>query len=100
MTGETPAFSVDLAKLEELAARMRAYRAAVADRLAELEAKAKEVEGVWVGAAAVAYSEAHTEWAAGVTDMQDGLAALEDALKKAHESYTNAASQTLRILGI
>ncbi|WP_107654150.1 WXG100 family type VII secretion target [Nocardia suismassiliense] len=100
MTGETPAFSVDLAKLEELAARMRAYKAAVADRLAELEAKAKEVEGVWVGAAAVAYSEAHTEWAAGVTDMQDGLATLEDALKKAHESYTNAASQTLRILGI
>ncbi|WP_194834050.1 WXG100 family type VII secretion target [Nocardia sp. XZ_19_369] len=100
MTGETPAFSVDLAKLEELAARMRAYKAAVADRLAELEAKAKEVEGVWVGAAAVAYSEAHTEWAAGVTDMQDGLATLEKALKKAHESYTNAASQTLRILGI
>ncbi|QBS42922.1 WXG100 family type VII secretion target [Nocardia sp. CS682] len=100
MTGETPAFSVDLAKIEELAARMRAYKAAVADRLAELEAKAKEVEGVWVGAAAVAYSEAHTEWAAGVTDMQDGLATLEEALKKAHESYTNAASQTLRILGI
>ncbi|MFF3225010.1 WXG100 family type VII secretion target [Nocardia suismassiliense] len=100
MTGETPAFSVDLAKLEELAARMRAYKAAVADRLAELEAKAKEVEGVWVGAAAVAYSEAHTEWAAGVTDMQDGLATPEEALKKAHESYTNAASRTLRILGI
>ncbi|MFI6997663.1 WXG100 family type VII secretion target [Nocardia sp. NPDC050175] len=100
MSADTPAFSVDLDKLEELAARMRAYKAAVADRLAQLEAKAKEVEGVWVGAAAVAYSQAHTEWAVGVTDMQDGLAALEAALKTAHDSYINAASQTLRILGI
>ncbi|GAA5082247.1 WXG100 family type VII secretion target [Nocardia iowensis] len=100
MTADTPAFSVELDKLEELAARMRAYKAAVADRLAELEAKAKEVEGVWVGGAAVAYSEAHREWVAGVTDMQDGLAALQDALKKAHESYTTAGSQALRILGV
>ncbi|WP_069161951.1 WXG100 family type VII secretion target [Nocardia altamirensis] len=100
MSADTPAFSVDLDQLEQLAARMRGYKAAVADRLAELEAKAKEVEGVWVGSAAVAYSDAHREWAAGVTDMQDGLAALEDALKKAHESYTNAASQARRILGI
>ncbi|MFI6171681.1 WXG100 family type VII secretion target [Nocardia sp. NPDC051052] len=100
MTADTPAFSVDLDKLEELAARMRAYKAAVADRLAQLEAKAKEVEGVWAGAAAVAYSQAHTEWVAGVTDMQDGLAVLETALKTAHDSYTNAASQTMRILGI
>ncbi|WP_378737125.1 WXG100 family type VII secretion target [Nocardia brasiliensis] len=100
MTAETPAFSVELDKLEELAARMRAYKAAVADRLAQLEAKAKEVEGVWVGDAAVAYSEAHREWVAGVTDMQDGLAALQDALKKAHESYTTAGAQALRILGV
>jgi WXG100 family type VII secretion target len=100
MTTDTPAFSVDLDKLEDLAARVRGYMAAVADRLAELEAKAKEVEGVWVGAAAVAYGEAHTEWLAGVADMQDGLVALETALKNAHEGYTNAASQTLRILGV
>ncbi|MFF0528361.1 WXG100 family type VII secretion target [Nocardia amikacinitolerans] len=100
MSTDAPAFSVDLDKLEELAARMRGYKAAVADRLAELEAKAKEVEGVWVGAAAMAYREAHAEWVAGVTDMQDGLAALEEAVKDAHGSYTNAASETLRILGV
>ncbi|MEU0872284.1 WXG100 family type VII secretion target [Nocardia brasiliensis] len=100
MSADTPAFSVELDKLEELAARMRGYKAAVTDRLAELEAKAKEVEGVWVGNGAVAYTEAHREWVAGVTDMQDGLAALEAALKTAHESYTNAATQTRRILGI
>ncbi|PXX66622.1 WXG100 family type VII secretion target [Nocardia tenerifensis] len=100
MSADTPAFSVDLDKLEELAARMRAYKAAVADRLAQLEAKAKQVEGVWVGAAATAYSQAHSEWVAGVTDMQDGLAALESALKTAHESYTNAGTEARRILGI
>ncbi|KIA66296.1 WXG100 family type VII secretion target [Nocardia vulneris] len=100
MTADTPSFSVDLDALEQLAARMRGYKAAVADRLAELEAKAAEVEGVWVGAAAVAYSDAHREWVAGVADMQDGLAALEAALAKAHESYTTAGAETLRILGV
>ncbi|MCP2292292.1 WXG100 family type VII secretion target [Nocardia amikacinitolerans] len=100
MTADTPAFSVDLDKLEDLAARMRGYHAAVTDRLAELELKAREVEGVWVGTSAVAYREAHTEWVAGVTDMQEGLAALEAAVKTAHESYTAAAFETLRILGV
>ena len=55
---------------------------------------------VWSGAAATAYSEAHTEWRAGVTDMQEGLAALEAAAKTAHQSYTDAASATLKILGV
>ncbi|MBF6545385.1 WXG100 family type VII secretion target [Nocardia brasiliensis] len=100
MTADPPAFSVDLDALEQLAVRLRGYKAAVADRLAELEAKAAEVEGVWVGAAAVAYSDAHKEWVAGVTDMQDGLAALETALAEAHESYVIAGAETLRILGV
>ncbi|WP_068057240.1 WXG100 family type VII secretion target [Nocardia xishanensis] len=100
MTAETPSFSVDLDKLEDLAARMRGYAAAVADRLAEIEQKAKEVEGVWVGTAALAYREAHAEWAKGVTDMQEGLAALEAAVKVAHEGYTSAVSENRRILGI
>ncbi|WP_342801117.1 WXG100 family type VII secretion target [Nocardia sp. No.11] len=100
MTTEPPAFSVDLDQLEQLTARMRGYMSAVADVLTALDAKAKEVEGVWSGAAATAYSEAHTEWRAGVTDMQDGLAALEAAAKTAHQSYTDAASATLKILGV
>ncbi|MEU0872847.1 WXG100 family type VII secretion target [Nocardia brasiliensis] len=100
MTADPPAFSVDLDALEQLAVRLRGYKAAVADRLAELEAKAAEVEGVWVGAAAVAYSDAHKEWVAGVTDMQEGLAALETALAEAHESYITAGAETLRILGV
>ncbi|MBF6357179.1 WXG100 family type VII secretion target [Nocardia higoensis] len=100
MAADTPAFSVDLDKLDELAARMRGYKAAVADRLTELEAKAREVEGVWVGTAAMAYREAHSEWVAGVIDMQDGLEILEVAVKTAHDSYTAAATQTLRILGV
>lgn len=100
MSSDTQAFSVDLNQLEALAARMRGYKGAVAERLAQLEAKTREVEGVWVGIAAVAYMEAHTEWSKGVTDMQDGLDALEGASKTAHEGYTHAASQTLRILGV
>jgi WXG100 family type VII secretion target len=100
MSADTPAFSVDLDKLEDLAARMRTYKATVADRLSELEQKAKEMEGAWRGAAAVAYQEAHAEWLAGVTDMQDGILALEEAVKAAHTSYTSAAAENRRILGV
>ncbi|MDO3651070.1 WXG100 family type VII secretion target [Nocardia mangyaensis] len=100
MTIDTPAFSVDLDQLEQLTARMRGYMAAVADVLVALDAKAKEVEGVWVGAAAEAYREAYTEWTVGVADMQEGLAALEAAAKTAHQSYTDAATSTLKILGV
>ncbi|MGW6427106.1 WXG100 family type VII secretion target [Nocardia sp. NPDC055053] len=100
MTTEPQAFSVDLDQLEQLTARMRGYMAAVTDVLTALDAKAKEVEDVWSGAAAAAYTEAHTEWRAGVTDMQEGLAALETAAKTAHQSYTDAASTALKILGV
>lgn len=100
MADETLAFSVDLDQLEQLAARMRGYKAAVADQLAVLEAKAKEVQAVWSGDAGVAYAQAHREWLAGVTDMQDGLAVLEDAVKMAHAGYTAAGAEALRILGV
>ncbi|MBH0776130.1 WXG100 family type VII secretion target [Nocardia bovistercoris] len=100
MTSETPAFSVDLDQLDDLAARMRGYADAVAERLSELEQKAKEAEAVWAGSAAVAYRQAHTEWVAGVTDMREGLAALEAAVKTAHTGYTDAVTEGRRILGI
>ncbi|MFD4444452.1 WXG100 family type VII secretion target [Nocardia sp. NPDC058519] len=100
MSDDTPAFSVDLDQLEQLTARMRGYMAAVDDVLTALDAKAKEVDDNWSGAVAAAYNEAHTEWRAGVTDMQEGLAALEAAAKTAHKSYTDAAATTLKILGV
>ncbi len=79
---------------------MRGYLAAVADVLTALDAKSKEVDDVWSGEAAAAYREAHTEWRAGVTDMQEGLEALETAAKSAHQSYTDAGIETLKILGV
>ncbi|MGW6623751.1 WXG100 family type VII secretion target [Nocardia sp. NPDC055002] len=100
MTDDTPAFSVDLDQLEQLTARMRGYLAAVADVLSALDAKANEVDDNWSGAVATAYNEAHTEWRAGVTDMQEGLAALESAATIAHQSYTEAGTTTLKILGV
>ncbi|MFE1595346.1 WXG100 family type VII secretion target [Nocardia sp. NPDC058705] len=100
MTDDTPAFSVDLDQLDQLTTRMRGYLTAVADVLTALDAKAKEVDDNWSGAVAAAYNEAHTEWRAGVTDMQDGLTALESAAKTAHQSYTEAGTTTLKILGV
>ncbi|MFJ2835419.1 WXG100 family type VII secretion target [Nocardia sp. NPDC087230] len=100
MTTEPPEFKVDLDQLEQLTTRLRGYLAAVSDVLTALDAKSKEVDDVWSGEAAAAYREAHTEWRAGVTDMQEGLAALQTAAETAHQGYTNAASATLKILGV
>ncbi|MFC9894531.1 WXG100 family type VII secretion target [Nocardia sp. NPDC127579] len=97
---DTPPFSVDLDTLEALAARMRGYLAAIADRLAEFEQKAKDVEGVWVGDAAEAYREAQSEWLAGVTDMKEGLAVLEASIRAVHSGYTDAMAENRKILGI
>ncbi|WP_324192414.1 WXG100 family type VII secretion target [Nocardia transvalensis] len=91
---------MDLEKLENLAARIRGFAGFIADQLAVVDQKVKEVDGVWTGAAAVAYAEAHTEWMAGATDIREGFTALEAAVEHAHEGYTTAVAENLRILGV
>ncbi|MGQ4617304.1 WXG100 family type VII secretion target [Nocardia sp. R7R-8] len=97
---EPPAFSVDLDRLDNLAARIRGFAGLLADQLAAIDRKAKEVDAASTGAVMAAYREAHDEWLAGATDIQEGLTALEKAVRLAHEGYTGAVAENLRILGI
>ncbi|WP_067464191.1 WXG100 family type VII secretion target [Nocardia amamiensis] len=100
MSADAQAFSVDLDKLDNLAARIRAFAGLLADQLAAIDRKAKEVDAASAGAVMAAYREAHDEWLAGATDIREGLTALEEAAKQAHESYTGAVAEGLRIPGI
>ncbi|MEV2220421.1 WXG100 family type VII secretion target [Nocardia vinacea] len=100
MTDEARQFSVDLDQLDKLADRVRGLVGFITDQLAAIDQKAKEVGAVWSGSAAEAYREAHAEWTVGATDVQEGLAALQDAAKRTHEGYVGAVAENLRILGI
>ncbi|MBF6192883.1 WXG100 family type VII secretion target [Nocardia implantans] len=94
------AFSVDLDKLENLAARIRGFAGLLSDQLAAIDQKVKEVDAASAGAAMAAYREAHGEWLRGATDIREGLTALEEAVKLAHDGYTGAVAEGLRILGV
>ncbi|MEU6831041.1 WXG100 family type VII secretion target [Nocardia beijingensis] len=97
---DAEAFSVDLDKLENLAARIRGFAGLLSDQLAAIDQKVKEVDAASAGAAMAAYREAHDEWLAGATDITEGLTALEEAVKLAHDGYTGAVAEGLRILGV
>ena len=99
MTADARAFSVDLDQLDKLASRISGLAGFIADQLAAIERKAKEVDAGWNGAASAAYSEAHADWMVGATDVNEGLTALQTAVKHVHESYTGAVAENLRILG-
>ncbi|MER7451874.1 WXG100 family type VII secretion target [Nocardia beijingensis] len=94
------AASVDLDKLENLAARIRGLAGLLSDQLTAIDQKVKEVDAASAGAAMAAYREAHDEWLAGATDIREGLTALEEAVKLAHDGYTGAVAEGLRILGV
>lgn len=100
MTPDTRRFSVDLDKLDSLAARIRGFAGFIDDQLKAIDGKAKEAEGHWTGAAATAYSDAHREWMSGAAELAHGLKTLEDAVKHVHEAHTTAVSDNLKILGV
>ncbi|MFF0491368.1 WXG100 family type VII secretion target [Nocardia sp. NPDC004068] len=100
MTEDARAFTVDLDKLENLAARIRGFADFIAGQLDSIDQKAKQADGHWTGSAADAYRETHAEWLAGAIDIKEGLRNLEKVVKQVHEGYTGAVADNLRILGI
>ncbi|WP_327114387.1 WXG100 family type VII secretion target [Nocardia sp. NBC_01730] len=96
---EAREFSVDLQHLEDVTARVRGFKEFVAGYLSELDSRASALGTSWSGPAAAAYTDAHREWIVGATDVQEGLQALEDATRRAHETYTGAVTTNMRMLG-
>lgn len=99
MSDESKEFNVNLARLEDLTARIRGFKEFVTDYLAELDNKANVLASSWSGQAAAAFAEAHREWADGAADVQEGLQAMQEATVRAHESYSGAVATNLRMLG-
>ncbi|WP_067819191.1 WXG100 family type VII secretion target [Nocardia inohanensis] len=97
---DASAYSVDLEKLDNLAARIGGLAGFIADQLTAIDQKAKEVGATWSGGAAAAYAEAHAKWHTGATDVQEGLTAVQASVKTAHQAYTGAVAANLRILGV
>ncbi|WP_083889232.1 WXG100 family type VII secretion target [Nocardia pneumoniae] len=98
-SGDVRAFKVDLQHLEDVTARVRGFKEFVTGHLDELDSRAKALGSSWTGPAAAAYAQAHREWAVGAADVQEGLQALEDATRRAHETYTGAVATNVRMLG-
>ncbi|MFR9753281.1 WXG100 family type VII secretion target [Nocardia sp. 004] len=100
MSADAEAFAVDLDALDNLTARIRGFAGVLAEQLAALEQKAVEVDATSTGAVMAAYRAAHTEWSAGAAEVEEGLTALAEAVGHAHERYTEAVAEGLRILGV
>ncbi|MFF2556980.1 WXG100 family type VII secretion target [Nocardia sp. NPDC058058] len=100
MTGPGAGYSVDLAHLDEVTARIRAFKGFVTDYLKTLDEKAGELSGSWSSEAAAAYELAHREWLSGAQEVRAGLDALEAAAASAHRNYRGAVAANLKMLGL
>ncbi|QLY29936.1 WXG100 family type VII secretion target [Nocardia huaxiensis] len=100
MTVAGEGYSVDLNHLDEVTARLQAFKAFLTAHLDTLDAKAREVVASWTGEVATAYAVAHNEWVAGATDVREGLQVLETAAGTAHGNYSSALATNMSRLGL
>ncbi|BAD59253.1 WXG100 family type VII secretion target [Nocardia farcinica] len=96
MTGE---YSVDLAALEDLTARLRGYHSFVLDNLGELRRQTESLSTTWTGAAAEAFAAAHLDWNDSVAYLTEGLERLESASVHAYQSYSNVVEINRKMVG-
>ncbi|GAB0102578.1 pore-forming CpnT exporter EsxE [Nocardia sp. JMUB6875] len=99
MTVPGEGYKVDLNHLDDVTARIRAFKTFFEDSLATLDNKAKALSASWSSEAAAAYEAAHTEWLTGANEVREGIASLESAAKIAHGNYSGAVATNLRMLG-
>ncbi|MCA1982609.1 WXG100 family type VII secretion target [Nocardioides nematodiphilus] len=96
------AYDVDLAELDAAIGRLDASRAALADRIAELESAVTQGRRHWQGEAEAAHEAAHQRLMSGAAELQSALAGLRAVAKHAHAAYAAAAeanSATWDVLG-
>jgi WXG100 family type VII secretion target len=86
-------FSVNLDQLDQVVSRLNGLAGFLRDHLQELDRKvANLTNGSWESVAATAYADAHAQWAASAKEFADGVAAMSDTGRLAHNSYTAAIS--------
>jgi WXG100 family type VII secretion target len=88
-------YTVNLARLDEIAFRIEGFAAYLAECLEELDRRVAIMHASsWSGTAAAAHAQAHKDWAAGATEFNQGLIDVRTAVRKAHERYASAATVT------
>lgn len=92
-------YTVDLDELDNLTARLRGYQGFLTENLDELERRVRALSSTWSGVAAGAFAAAHRDWEMGVTDVKEGLQALEATAVRAHTSYSDAVAANLKMVG-
>ncbi len=96
---EEYSFQVDLAELDNITARVGNFIGFLADSLTALEQRMAALHTTWGGEAATAQRDAFRQWAAGVTDAAEGIDAMRNAARAAHDRYTAAIETNRVILG-
>ncbi|MBH0778839.1 WXG100 family type VII secretion target [Nocardia bovistercoris] len=92
-------FSVDIADLDQLVARLSGLAGFIEDHLDEIDDKVATLTGTgWEGVAAQAYSDAHRQWATGAREFTDGVRAMSDAANRARLRYRTAADINKQML--
>lgn len=100
MSEASDGFAVDLDHLDLVTTQIRGFAGFVADQLAALEAQAKTVSGLWTGAAASAYDEAHREWVEGALEVKSGAEKMETAARAAHGNYGAATTSNRKMFNV
>ncbi len=93
-------FAVDLDDLDQATIKITGYQRYLEDGLAELDRRVAAVlQSNWSGLVADAYADAHRDWKAGLTDVKEGLEALQATAKRAHRSYSAAMTANAKMFG-
>ncbi|RBO79615.1 WXG100 family type VII secretion target [Nocardia puris] len=95
----TNPFTVNLAELDEITQKIRAFDGFITDSLAGLEQRIAAMHQNWTGEAATKHAQAHREWMQGATEVREGIATVCDIARQAHENYTETLTSNLRMLG-
>jgi len=93
-------FSVDLAHLDQVVARMKGLNGFLSDTFDEIDRRVKALHssGVWDGVAARAYTEAHSKWIGEAKEFAQGVADATDAAKRVHTRYGEAVDINIKML--
>ncbi|WP_216893657.1 WXG100 family type VII secretion target [Nocardia alni] len=87
----TDEYGVDLEHLDQVVAHLRNLTGFLTDTFDEIDRRIHTLrEGSWEGAAAQAYTQAHTQWITGAREFTRGVTDATHAARDAHGHYTHA----------
>jgi WXG100 family type VII secretion target len=93
-------FAVDLNELDRVVGHLEGLSGYLEEVFEEIDRRVKALgSGVWEGAAATAYAEAHRVWSASAQEFAQGVIDAASAARTAHSNYSRAGEITSKALG-